>query len=274
MGVDLLAHACHFIGPMMLSMETLRRSMDGMLRRVQKLADLPWRADRLWGGVDRAAFHRLGAPWAGLACTAVDRVEEETVTPVFHSTQISGGVDRVEFLDRGGEATLPRYSIERSVMGERPRRTPQHESGSHRSTRRGGDLHRNTGGDRADGWGTRSRRWRADGWGSGTRRSARRIGDLRRAEEENWIAPICALRRRSAPHQGGELDRAETREGIALRHGRGSRRWVGEWTSTWEWCGAGCPAVSLVAGGRGGGVGGGGGWGAGYPAAMAGGRAY
>ena len=104
-GVWLLGTACHFIGPMMLSMETLCQSMDGLLRRIQKLVDLPWRADRLWGGVDRAAFHRLGAPWAGLACTAVDRVEEETVTPVFHSTQISGGVDRAEFLDRGGEAT-------------------------------------------------------------------------------------------------------------------------------------------------------------------------
>jgi hypothetical protein len=251
MRVDLLAHACHFIGPMMLSMETLRRSMDGMLRRVQKLVGLPWRADRLWG--EWIELPSIGwAPWAGLACTVVDRDEEETVTPVFHSTQISGGVDHAEFLDRGGEATSPRYSIERSVTGERPRRTLQHGSGSRRSTcrggdlhrntggdrvdgwgtgsrrstRRGGDLHRNTGGDRADGWGTGARRGRADGWGSGTRRSARRIGDLRRAEEENWIAPIYALRRRSAPRRGGELDCAETREG--------SRRWVGEWTSTWE----------------------------------------
>jgi hypothetical protein len=34
------------------------------------------------GGVDRAAFHRLGALWAGLACPAVDRVEEETAAPL------------------------------------------------------------------------------------------------------------------------------------------------------------------------------------------------
>jgi hypothetical protein len=34
------------------------------------------------GGVDCAAFHQLGAPWAGLACPAVDRAEEETATPL------------------------------------------------------------------------------------------------------------------------------------------------------------------------------------------------
>jgi hypothetical protein len=205
MGVDLLAHACHFIGPMMLSMETLCQSMDGMLRRIQKLVGLPWRADRLWGGVDRAAFHRLGAPWAGLECPAVDRVEEETVTPVFHSTQISGGVDRAEFLDRGGEAT-PVFHREIGHGGEAEEDTATREwiAPICAPRRRSAPQH-----------GRGSRGWVGD-W----------TAPMESRWVEEWIVSICAPIRRSAS-RGGDLRRAEVENWIAPRHGRGSRRWVG-----------------------------------------------
>jgi hypothetical protein len=191
-------------------MKTLRRSMDGMLRRVQKLVVLPWRADRLWGGVDRAAFHRLGAPWAGLACTVVDRVEEETVTPVFHSTQISGGVDRAEFLDRGGEATsIFHREIVHEGEAEEDTATREWIAPIYAPRRRSAPQH-----------GRGPRVW---------------VGDWIAPMESKWVGewntPIYALNRRSASCRGGELDRADLRveEEIcaAPRWRTGSRRDTG-----------------------------------------------
>jgi hypothetical protein len=89
----------------------------------------------------------------------VDRAKEETVTPVFHSPQIGGGVDHTEFLDRVGEATPVFHREEIGHGGEAEEDTTTRE----------------------------------------------------------WIAPICTLRRGSAP-----------------RHGRGSRRWVEKWITPME----------------------------------------